>query len=277
MIKKVTQLSTYIIGALTLGAFFVMPLFAQDFTQGYATDDTLLRSAVVSSHETDADKVEGATLDNIDRLFGIVVKSDESPLTITSDTAGAFVATSGKFEVLVSNLNGPVYAGNYITSSSLKGVAMLADPRQSHIVGRALQDLDFTQPEVLLGSEEVTAQDGTVFKAGIGRILVDVNVEENPLGKNALQRAPGILASVGESIAGKEVNIARIYAAIAILLISFGVGGSILYASIRSSIISIGRNPLSKGRVLKGFSRVAFVAIAIFIMGFFAVYLILTI
>lgn len=245
--------------------------FAQDFTQGYATNDNLLRGSVVSRNAEDPNIMDGATLDTLQDLFGVVVQSDETAISITSDTAGVFVASSGRFEVLVSNINGEVNEGDYITASGLKGFAMKADDRQELIVGQALQTFDTTDEQRILSTQSVTTEAGETFDVAIGRILVEVNVGKNPV--RGTTAVPEWLQQFSIAIAGEVVSPIRIYSSLIVLLITFGLGGSVIYAGIRTSMVAIGRNPLSKRSVLKGFTRVAATAIVIFLTGFFAVYL----
>jgi hypothetical protein len=53
------------------------------------------------------------------------------------------------------------------------------------------------------------------------------------------------------------------------------VAGSMLYAGVRSSMISIGRNPLSKQSIVKSMVQVIITSFMVFILGIFGVYLLL--
>ena len=248
---------------------------AQEFTQGFATDERLLRGAIVSRVEGDDTKVESASLDSISRLYGVVVRSNESPVTLTVDTAGVLVATSGRYEMLVTNLNGEIREGDYLSASPIKGVAMRADNRQEKSIGQALQAFNTMDPDSILATEEVVAENGKIFTAAIGRVLVDLDVRNNPLAFGV--QAPEVLIRLGESIAGGPVSITRIWGALAVTLLTFATGSLIFYAGVRTSLIAIGRNPLSKASVLRGFLQVTAISLVIFIIGGFAVYLILKI
>ena len=267
---KTRQMKLFVLAVL-LGLASTFSAGAQEFTQGYATDDTLFRGSVISRAEEEPDKVSGATLAEIDRLYGVVVQNDETAVSLTTDTAGVFVATSGRFEVLVSNINGSIEEGNFVTISSLKGIGMKADEGQPLILGIALQDFDPNNDKNT--TQRVTPQEGQPFDVSIGRILVDVRVDKNPL--RGTTAVPAFLQQFSVAIAGEVVSPIRIYASLIVLLITFFLGGSMLYAGIRTSIVAIGRNPLSKKSVLKGFTRLAVTATTIFLTGFFAVYLML--
>lgn len=268
------KLFRYLLAA-GLGLVFATggPLVAQEFTQGFATDETLLRGALVSRVENDDAKVASASLETVDRLYGVVVRSNETAVSLTVDPAGVLVATSGRFEMLVSNINGEIKQGDYLTASAIKGIAMRADDRQSKTIGQALVDFNADQPEQILTTRDVTTSEGQTISVGIGRILVDLDVRNNPLAFGV--QAPEVLIKLGETIAGGPVSVTRIWGALSVLALSFATGSVIFYAGIRTSLIAIGRNPLSKASVLRGFLQVSAISLSIFLIGGFAVYLIL--
>jgi hypothetical protein len=262
-----------ILMGILLALVVAVPLMAQEFTQGFAADEKLLRGSIVSRIEGDETKVEGASLDSVEQIYGVVVRSNETAVSLTVDPAGVLVATSGRFEMLVSNINGDVKEGDYLTASSIRGIAMKADDRQSKTLGQALQDFDVENPNQVLATRNVTANDGQNLTVGIGRVLADLDVRNNPLAYGV--QAPEVLIRLGETIAGGPVSVTRIWGALSVLVLSFATGSVIFYAGIRTSIIAIGRNPLSKASVLRGFLQVTAISLAIFIIGGFAVYLIL--
>lgn len=258
--------------SLAVVFFAVASVSAQDFTQGYGTADKLIRGSLVARNEENDTLVDAANLDNLSRLFGIVVRSDESAVTLTSDTAGVYVSTTGRFEILVSTIGGDIKTGDYITASSIDGVGMKAGTSQELVIGQALQDFDTTNQEAILGSTSATDAGGKTHDVVIGRTLTDLDVKRNP---RLSQSAPELIVRFSELIAGKPVSLLRVYAAMAVLLVTAGLGGSMLYAGIRSAFVAIGRNPLSKKSVMRGMLQVVATSMAIFLSGFFAIYLIL--
>lgn len=72
-------------------------------------------------------------------LFGVI--SSAPTVTLNSPTAGSPVALAGRVKVKVSNINGAIKPGDYLTSSSIPGVAMKAT-RQGQCIGRALEFFD---------------------------------------------------------------------------------------------------------------------------------------
>ncbi|MDQ3065349.1 MAG: hypothetical protein M3Q36_03720, partial [bacterium] len=76
-------------------------------------------------------------------------------------------------------------------------------------------------------------------------------------------------------IAGKSLSPAKIYMSAGVFLIGTGIAFAILISGIRSSMISIGRNPLSKKSILRGLLQVIITSLIILIISVSAVYLLL--
>lgn len=245
---------------------------AQSVTQGYGADDILQRGMIVGYDQDDASKVEAINVEQMDRLLGIVVDANDSPITLSGEQEKVFVATVGRNSVLVSTQNGSIQPNDYVTVSSLNGIGMLATYEESDVIGRAINGFDGESGVV--GTSSLTDTDGNTRDVNIGRIEIDVAIAKNPLAKSAAV-TPEWLGRIGEAIAGKSLSPARIYISAAIFLIGAFIAGAILYAGIRSSIIAIGRNPLSKKSILRGLLQVIFTSLIVFIISVIGVYLLL--
>ena len=53
------------------------------------------------------------------------------------------------------------------------------------------------------------------------------------------------------------------------------IAGSLIYSAVRSSLIAIGRNPLSKKSIIRGLFQVVIIGLMVFLSGIFGVYLLL--
>lgn len=251
----------------------MQPLGAQTVTQSYGSDDPLQTGMIVRIKKEDTTKVTLLTNDNIDEMHGVVVDSNDAPVTLSVAGQRYFVATTGHFNVLVDTQNGPISSGDYITISALSGIGMKAGTTQPIIVGRALAGFDGKTG--VIGTADIKDSNGATHSVSIGRIQTDITVARNPLLKATEPNVPTFLRKAAESIAGKPVNATRVYLGIAIFGMSTMVAGSLLYSGVRSAIISIGRNPLSKKSIIRGMIQVIITALIIFILGIFGVYLLL--
>jgi hypothetical protein len=266
-----------VIGALTLivGVFaFSSVTLAQTITQGYdiETNVSLQRGMIVGLKENEPKKVEPINSSTIKRLHGVVVGTGDSSFVLAEDTQKIFVASGGKFDVLVSDQNGSISPGEYITVSPITGIGMRSDEMQEMVLGKAIDSFDGTNKKL----SEATIKDalGNDKKINIGRIQVDIAIARNPDLKSTAS-LPGFLKDASEYVAGKPVNPIRVYISMAVLFAAAAVSAALIYSGIRSGMIAIGRNPLSKKSILRGIFQVIIVGLIIFIIGIFGVYLLL--
>jgi hypothetical protein len=86
---------------------------------------------------------------------------------------------------------------------------------------------------------------------------------------------PEFLQRLGQQIAEKQVSPIRIYHSLAITAVSLITALIVIYSGIRNSIISIGRNPMSKKSIFRALLEIILTSFLILIIGLFAVYLLL--
>jgi len=119
-----------------------VPVNAQTITQGYGSDSSIQRATIVSLVLDNAKKVEPTSLDNDERMHGVVVSQNDAPFTLSSEEEKTFVATKGRFEVFVSNENGPLQVGDFIAVSRVAGIGMKAQEFEPYIIGKAISSFD---------------------------------------------------------------------------------------------------------------------------------------
>jgi hypothetical protein len=252
---------------------FISPLQAQTVTQGYGSDEQLQRGMIVQLKKSDTTKVEAVKYETADQMQGVVVDANDAPVTLSGDNKKTFVANGGHFAVLVSDQNGQINAGDYVTISNLAGVGMKASDLDPVVVGRALGGFNGKDSVVSEAKiEDSTGQSKTVH---LGRVDTDISVSRNPLLRAKEPNLPDALKRAAETIAGKEVNATRVYIGLIIFIIASLISTILLYSGIRSALISIGRNPLSKKSIIRGMLQVIITSLIIFITGLFGVYLLL--
>lgn len=251
------------------------PVFAQAVTQGYGADQVMQRGMLVQLKKDDPSKVEPVKQASADKLFGITVDANDAPVTLSADGKKVFVATAGKYDVLISTQNGNIKAGDYIAVSAIDGIGMKAGAKEAFIIGRALADFDGSINKI--GDSKVKLSDGSSKDVSIGRVQADVLVAGNPLVKPEKPNVPEFLRKAAESIAGKPVPTARIYISVFVFLLTTIVSAVLMYGGVRSGIISIGRNPLGKKAIVRGMFQVIITGLIVFILGIFGVYLLLKI
>lgn len=246
------------------------PAAAQTVLQGYKSDEKLQKGMLVTLKKDDQGKVQAVTDQTLSDMKGVVADSNDSPVTLSGEGQKIFVATEGTYDVLVSNENGKINKGDYISISSLAGIGMKAADTQEVVVGRAASNFEGGGDSI----GKTTSKDNRVVE--FGRVKVDLGVTKNPYVKSPdKDRVPDALQKVANGIAEKTVSTLRIYMALVVLFVTAAVSATTLFSGVRSTVIAIGRNPLSKGIILKGLMQVMLVSLIIFITGLFGVYLLL--
>lgn len=249
------------------------PLSAQTVTQSYGYDQALQKGMIVQLKNDDPTKVEPLTQATADKMYGVTVDANDAPVTLSGEGNKVYVAITGHFNVLVSSQNGAINSGDYITISAISGVGMKSDTTMPVIVGRALESFDGKTGAI--GDAKITDNTGANTTVRLARVQVDISVARNPLLKASQPNLPEVLRKATESIAGKEVSAAKAYVSLVIFIITTVTSGILLYGGVKSAIISIGRNPLSKASIIRGMLQVVLVGITIFLCGVFGVYLLL--
>ena len=260
-----------LIGAvLTLACLFSLHAHATTtISQSYASKSDLPVSSIVSLETNTTDSVVASSTDNTDNIFGVVISSTGSLLTVTNEGKSQVqVATSGTLPVLVSNVNGDIKRGDHITASPFRGIGMKAI-NNSRIIGIAEGTM------VGKKKEKYKTKDGKEQEVTVGQVSVLVNVAyffKEP--EKTL--VPAALQNVANGLAGKKVESLPILLASGVFLITLIIVASFVYSMIHSSIISVGRNPMSQAAIYRDLLQMSSLVLTILAAGMVAIYLILT-
>lgn len=245
-------------------------------TQSYNADSGVQVGMIVKLKDKEGSTVTPLSSSEIAEMLGVVVPTNDATIVLSPETIKkqqVLVATTGNFSVLVSNQNGPIKTGDYLTISALSGIAMKADENQTQVIGKATKD--FSGTANVIGNIKLKDTIGRVSSVSIGRTTVDLRISHNPLFSKTADYVPGFLAKVAVNVANKPVSVARIYLSTALLIISAFVTAVLLYSGIKNGMISVGRNPLSKKSIIRSLIETVIAGLIIFIAGVFAVYLLL--
>lgn len=257
------------LAALAVALLPVLASAATTISQGYSTRDDLSLGSIVSLEKNSSDHVTAATTSNADSILGVVINSDSSLLALTNDRKEQVqIATSGTVPVIVSDINGEIHQGDHITASPLKGVGMKATANV-RIVGIAQGGMKNATKQAYKDKA------GKEHAVTLGEVPVIVNVAyffkepEKTIVPTALQ-------NIANALAGKTVSTLPIVLSAAVFLIMLIIVSSIIYSMINSSIISIGRNPMSQAAVYRDLIQLSSLVIAILAVGLISIYFILT-
>lgn len=246
------RLSLSIIFALiVLGSqLFVVPkVFAQlEIAETYDMPENAADGDVISYTG------EGVILsqrDYDDKMFGVI---ETSPLVAyrRQDNTGLPVLRNGTAEVSVTTANGPIKAGDFVTSSTLPGKGQKA-LASGYIIGVALQDFTETDGDEI----DFTGAEGqATTKVRVGKINVAIKIEyaEIDTARNTNRLLAALNAAFFKNVQSPEqfVNIIRYVLAGLAVLVSFLIGFFTLAKTIPKGVEALGRNPLAKGTIQFG-------------------------
>lgn len=259
---------------LLLGLIVMMtvPMSAAALTaQGYRSEQPLKDGLAVALTETqtseETKEVELASTSNQARFIGVTIAQSAATTTTTNADSNVYVVANGEVAVTVSDINGRVKKGDNLALSPLKGVLIRAEAEATTAVGIALQD----QTDENSTTERVNNRGNPNFETKLSTILVDVQ----PKAITPTTQRDSFLILFGESLTGKDVSVVQVVVALIIFFLVLIIEGSIIYGSIYSSIIALGRNPLSKSAVYKDLAQITVLAVAILVAGIVAIYLVL--
>ncbi len=281
MLNKHMRINLAFIGSalilLMVAAFSRQAMAAQALVaQGYGTDGLIQNGMIVRLDPTNSSKVMTMDLSHMSKMLGVIVSGNESALTIGQSTSGqeVYVSNTGQHDVLVSSQNGSISIGDYITISSLAGIGMKADPNEAEVLGQAAGN--FNANSNSLSNVQLNIGSGQKQTVSIGLIPVTINIEKNPLFNQGSHGIPSILSNITKYATNKSVSATRVYLGMLCVLAGMVVTITLIYSAIKSSFISIGRNPLAKKAIMLNLIRVLIISILIFGISLGAAYLIIS-
>ena len=245
-------------------------------TQSYTADSQVVTGMIVELKPNTTSTVTPLASRDIRDMSGVVVPTGDAAIVLSPQSATTqqvLVASSGRYGVLVSNQNGPIKAGDYLTISALAGISMKASADQPEVIGRAAGGFEGTTD--IIGTVALKNSLGRTTTASIGYVPVDVQLAQNPQFQNA-SNLPSFLSKAANGVANKPVSSLRIYLSVFVLLATLLITGSMLYGGVRGGVVATGRNPLAKKAIGRSLIRTILAAFVIFAAGILALYVILS-
>ncbi|HRK41328.1 MAG TPA: hypothetical protein PLN95_04625 [Candidatus Saccharibacteria bacterium] len=268
--KYIVKRNLWVALAMAVSAVPALVSAEAAISQGFTSDESIRTGALVSS-VNDEKRIEPASTDNGDKLLGVAGK--DSLVELSNTSTQVQVVTSGLTQTFVSDINGEVEVGDPITVSPLVGVGMKAT-ESGYVVGTAranFSEISDKQQHI------VKDKSGNDKQVNVALLPVQVNVIYFSKMDDEKSILPQFLINIAQSVAGKDVSVARILIAMLVLMAGIGSIGVVLYSSVRSSILSIGRNPLAASAVHKSLLEVSLLSLGILLVMLGAVYLILVV
>lgn len=216
-----------------------------NISHSYKSDAKIGNGSLVSLDPARTDYVLPASTDNATQLLGIVLDAKDSLLAV-DETAGKLqVATSGTVTALVSTVNGDIAVGDQISVSPFRGIGQKAASGM-RVVG--LAQTGFKANASGSTQQTVTDLSGKQHTLSVGYTRLTIGIGTGSVSSNDQLNG---LQSLAKSITGRKIATARIVLSLVVAIIAFVAIVTLMYTSIYSGIISIGRNPLAKYAVFR--------------------------
>ncbi|HSW66656.1 MAG TPA: hypothetical protein VLI54_05965 [Bacillota bacterium] len=228
----------------------------------------IVSGAMVSLQAKSGNVVELTTVSNSRHILGVV---GAGSLIELSNGSAIQVVTRGTTPMLVSDINGVVKAGDRIAASPIDGVGMKTT-QSSTIVGSAQADFDVNAAQTRTLTDK-NGKDRIVHIGSIG-VLVAPGFFQAPAAPSIV---PSAVQDFVSNLAGHTVSPVRVLVAGFLTMLLFVAIAMLLYSAVRSSIIAIGRNPLSEPAVRKSLFQVGLTTVGTLAFTIMIVYLILTV
>lgn len=244
--------------------------------QGYAADRVYDYGTIVKLEAEGSKRVTVVSQADAKKMFGVTVDPKVLPVKLSDGSLEneTQVAVAGTYDVLVSTQGGPIAAGDHVTLSSVNGIAMKASTEETTVFGRAAKSFD--GKGVVFGTKTLTDPKTNITQTvSFGSIPVTIEIQPNPNVISTKVDVPEFLERTGQAIAEKEVSPVRVYLSFMITAVCLVAAIVVVYSGIRNSIISIGRNPLTKKSIFRALLEIVLTSFLILIIGLFAVYLLL--
>lgn len=271
VLKQFSSLQLFVAtGLLALFVSLFGASVAAAIARGYTTEDTELQVGMVVSLSAAGldDQVERASRQETSRVVGVVVKAEDSLITVGSGDSQVLIETEGQVDVYVSDLGGAVNKGDLLVISPLRGVLMKGDSASSDkVIGIAA-----SEPGQL--SSYDYDDNGTTKQTQISKVKVDLNYLGVAANNGAIAEDSS-LDKLGQALVGKDIGEIRILIALVIFVIVLIAEGAILYGAISSAVTALGRNPLAGGVIRSELFRVIVVACIVLFVGLGSIYAIL--
>jgi len=279
MSKRVTVwlgLVAFIAGFGTLLFGASASAVTNSISRTYKTSDSSMTIGMaVSLSGTGASQtgVVRAKPENSKNFLGVVSRGSDNLVTLSSPSQEVVVTTSGTVSVLVSDINGTVKKGDLLVISPLEGVLMrgdsLIDSQQYLAVAVAQSDPQRTSQATVKDASGATKD---VSIATTQAVLGAEAIGKTDYNGNAKRTTLVVFA---RSLTGKWVSEWQALGAFAVFITMLITIGVVVYGTVRSSILAMGRNPLSRKVITWQIVRVFGMAFALFVFGSAAAFLIL--
>lgn len=176
------------------------------------------------------------------RMLGVL---NDTPLMVVKEATGSGrpIIRLGEVSVNITDFNGEIKRGDYVTTSPSLGKGMKAG-QSGYTLGVALED-------AVLGTQTVNIT-GKQSKLGTAKVAIKIEFAELTTARNSIRLLDNFNQALFRNIQDPEkfTNTLRYIIAGIIAIIAFSLGFFSISRSVTKAVEAIGRNPLAKTSIL---------------------------
>lgn len=237
--------------------------------ESYAVESSIPMNAIVSLKNNSSDSIEPSNTGNVDSMIGVVIDRSDASISLSNGKENqAQIAKTGTLQVLVSDINGAVEQGDYITASPINGVGMRATG-STKVLGIAQNNLTNGV------DQKVKSAEGSEQTVKVGTVPVLVSVS-GYIEKSDESFIPRPIQEIANTLAGRTVSPLPILLSLGVFVVTLIVVTVIIYSMVRNGIISVGRNPLSSSAIYRNVMLLSVLVLGISVGSGIVIYFILT-
>ena len=246
MIKKIHLKGAACIQFIVLG-LILLPSVASAATisKAYSSTGNISSGSIVSIDPSNTGGVIAANSLS-SHLLGVVVTQNDSLITVNPSNSSVQVATGGSTPVLVTNLDGNINKGDYVSVSPLDGAGMKASSGLP-VIGVA--ETAFSASNSIT-AKQIKDKSGKTTTVNIGYVRLTINIGSGSVSATNKGADLNGLQKTVQNLTGRTVPTIRIIISLVIAIVAIVSLATLIYGSIYGSIISIGRNPLAKSAII---------------------------
>lgn len=260
MRKTVKKILVLALVALWCGSLTI-PLVSA--AQGFYALDKTTRTGMLVSLTKNPGVVEPASVNNSERLVGVVGTSSGD---LTLEPGQIAVQTDGVVQTLVTTISGDIGVGDQISPSVIVGLGQKLE-QSGWVVGIAQGSLSAdTKGAVKSKVVDANGQPHEVYVATIPVIVKVVYQGSSVQQEDKDMVLPDALQKLADFLAGKKASLIAVILGFFLLIVGLGASGIMLNTTIRGSMLAISRQPLSKPDILRHMLRSVIFAFGLLIV-----------
>lgn len=175
-------------------------------------------------------------------MFGVVVT--DPAVVLRSSADGTPLVSTGEAYVSVTSINGPIAAGDDITSSIIPGKGQKASPTDNYVIGTALDSFPSTSTLSRAPLDESSVYSGVV------KVFLSVGPRAGGGGRGATAFSnTGSQTFSGTGVSTPVATVIKYLVAAFVVLGTIYVAFHNFGSNMQDSIVSVGRNPLAKASI----------------------------